>query len=451
METIVAPYKTILQELGEGLILRRATEEDAKALSEFNARVHSEDGPERPAEDVAAWTRDLLLKPHPSFNPGDFTLVEDTRTGKIVSSMNLISQTWTYAGIPFGVGRPELVGTQPEYRNRGLVRAQFDVVHQWSAERGELVQAITGIPYYYRQFGYEMGLELAGGRAGFAPQVPKLKKDEQEPYRLRPAEVSDLDFILQMHQQTCSRCLVCSPWGEDLWRYELTGKSQKNNTRLELRVIETPEGEPVGLLGHNHYRWGALMAAVIYEVKPGVSWAAVTPTVIRYLWATGGTTKPESGNDEFTAFGFWMGSQHPVYQVLGDQLPRVRKPYSWYVRVPDLSGFLRHIAPVLEERLAASPLNGHTGELRITFYRSGLRLRIEKGKLVEAEPWRPQPQGHSGDAGFPDLTFLRLLFGQNSLTEIKDMFADCWWDKAEFQVLLEILFPKAYSAVWGVT
>jgi hypothetical protein len=43
------------------------------------------------------------------------------------------------------------------------------------------------------------------------------------------------------------------------------------------------------------------------------------------------------------------------------------------------------------------------------------------------------------------------LFGQNSLTEIKDMFADCWWDKAEFQVLLEILFPKAYSAVWGVT
>jgi hypothetical protein len=36
--------------------------------------------------------------------------------------MNLISQIWAYEGIPFGVGRPELVGTLPEYRNRGLVR-----------------------------------------------------------------------------------------------------------------------------------------------------------------------------------------------------------------------------------------------------------------------------------------------------------------------------------------
>ncbi len=33
-------------------------------------------------------------------------------------------------GFPFGVGRPELVGTLPEYRNRGLVRAQFEEVHQ---------------------------------------------------------------------------------------------------------------------------------------------------------------------------------------------------------------------------------------------------------------------------------------------------------------------------------
>jgi hypothetical protein len=26
----------------------------------------------------------------------DFTIVEDTRTGKIVSALNLIHQTWTY-------------------------------------------------------------------------------------------------------------------------------------------------------------------------------------------------------------------------------------------------------------------------------------------------------------------------------------------------------------------
>jgi hypothetical protein len=123
----------ILRDLGNGLVMRRSTPADVEALAEFNARVHSDEGPDKPDERLAAWTRDLLAYPHPTFEVGDFTIVEDSASGKIVSSLNLISQTWTYAGIPFGVGRPELVGTLPEYRNRGLVRAQFDVVHQWSA------------------------------------------------------------------------------------------------------------------------------------------------------------------------------------------------------------------------------------------------------------------------------------------------------------------------------
>ncbi len=47
---------------------------------------------------------------------------------------------------------------------------QFEEVHKWSAERGHKVQVITGIPYYYRQFGYEMALDLTGRRIGFEVQ-----------------------------------------------------------------------------------------------------------------------------------------------------------------------------------------------------------------------------------------------------------------------------------------
>lgn len=166
---------TVIRDLGDGLILRRSTPEDAEALATFNAAFHSDDGPDKPDERLAAWTRDLLTRPHPTFHPDDFTIVEDARSGKIVSSMNLISQTWSYAGIEFGVGRPELVGTLPEYRQRGLIRLQFDEIHKWSAERGELVQAITGIPFYYRQFSYEMGLELGGGPVHFRPGAGALR------------------------------------------------------------------------------------------------------------------------------------------------------------------------------------------------------------------------------------------------------------------------------------
>ena len=110
------PTQSLIRDLGEGLILRRTTPADAEALATFNARLHSDDGPDKPDERVAAWTRDLITRPHPTFSPGDFTIVEESATGKIVSSLNLISQTWAYAGIEFGVGRPELVGTLPEYR-----------------------------------------------------------------------------------------------------------------------------------------------------------------------------------------------------------------------------------------------------------------------------------------------------------------------------------------------
>ena len=134
--------------------------------------------------------------------------MEDIASGKIVSSLNLISQTWSYAGIPFGVGRPELVGMLPEYRNRGLVRLQFEVVHGWSAQRGELVQAITGIPYYYRQFGYEMGLDLDIGRFGYKPHVPRLKDGETESYRIRPAVEADLGFISSLYKSACCRYRV---------------------------------------------------------------------------------------------------------------------------------------------------------------------------------------------------------------------------------------------------
>src|SRR5512147_569482 len=126
--------QTVLRDLGNGLVMRRATREDAGALAEFNGKIHGEN--EADTRRVAAWTHDLLARPHPTFSPEDFTIVTETATGRIVSSMNLIPQTWAYEGIEFGVGRPELVGTLPEYRNRGLVRLQFEEVHQWCMERG---------------------------------------------------------------------------------------------------------------------------------------------------------------------------------------------------------------------------------------------------------------------------------------------------------------------------
>ena len=442
----------ILRRLDDNLVLRRAVPADAERLAEFNARIHSDDGPEQPNRYIAAWTRDLLEKPHPTFEPGDFTIVEDSHSGEIISSLNLISQTWCYGKIPFGVGRPELVGTLPGYRGRGLVRAQFEIVHQWSAARGELLQAITGIPYYYRQFGYEMAVNLGGGRVGFKPQLPKLSEGQAEPFTIRPSVEADLPFIAALYEQSSQRYRLRCLRDAALWRYELGGKHPENVNRMEMCTIFDAGGEPVGFLTYINQLWGSSIVMGIYEIQPDVSWGEVTPSVARYLFAAGQACAEREGKlAEFDAFGFWLGEEHPAYSTMKDALSRVRKPYAWYLRLPDLVGFLRHIAPAIEDQLCMSTYAGHTGELKISFYRSGLLLGLEQGRLVKIEAWQPEPQGHSGSAAFPGRTFLQLLFGYRSFEELNYAFPDCWWDNDLAFGLLNALFPKQNSDIWPVS
>ncbi|MBN1453519.1 MAG: GNAT family N-acetyltransferase [Anaerolineales bacterium] len=440
--------KIILKDLGAGLILRRSTPEDADALADFNAHVHSDDGPDKPDERLAAWTRDLLMRPHPTFSPDDFTIVEETATGRIVSSLNLIPQTWTYEGIPFDVGRSELVGTLPEFRKRGLVRIQYEEIHRWCAERGLVVQAITGIPYFYRKFGYEMALDLSGERFGYEAHVPKLKDGETEPYRLRPAAVADLPFIAEVYEQTQKRYPIVCQRTPEIWRYELDGRSEKHVNRMEHRIIEDESGKPVGYLLHPCFLIMDGLFAFGYELKANVSWLAVTSGVVRYMWETG---KAYAERDEkpCTSFGFILGAQHPVYEALGTSLPSRNRAYAWYLRVPDLPGFIRHIAPVLEKRLSKSIAAGHTGKIRINQYSHILVLQFERGKLTGVEEETRKASDYA-DLGFPELTILQMIFGRSSFADLHAVFPDVYYDKEEAVILFDILFPKKHSNVLGV-
>jgi hypothetical protein len=446
---VISNEQNIIRELGDGLILRRSTPADAEKLGAFNAMIHSDDGPDNPDDRLAAWTRDLLERPHPTFGSGDFTIVEEQATGRVISSLNLIPQTWEYEGIPFKVGRPELVGTLPEFRHHGLVRIQFEEVHKWSAARGELVQAITGIPYYYRLFGYEMGLELGGGRMGFEPNLPRLREGVVDPYRVRVAVESDIPFLMETYALNQKRSLISAVWDEAMWRYAIDGRSERNINRDQVRIIEDSQSSgPVGYLVHPWFLWGEMMPVYTYALKVGISWLAVTPSVVRYLWQTG-EEYAQRDERKMMAFAFWHGTQHPVYEVFRDRLPNVREPYSWYIRVPDLPAFLRQITPALEKRIAESHIPGYSGDVRAGFYREGIRIVLEKGRIAGFEMYKPASQRES-HATFPNLTFLQLVFGYRTMDELHTAYADCGWDGDETRVLLSTLFPKKSSSFIGI-
>jgi hypothetical protein len=294
-----------------------------------------------------------------------------------------------------------------------------------------------------------MALDLAGRRFGYEPNVPKLKDGEAEPYHIRPATAADLAFIAEVYQHAIQRHVIACVRTPEIFRYELDGQSEHNADRYEMQMIETPSGELVGYFQHHPWLGATGLTVFWYELKPAVSWLAVTPSVVRYLWTKGQEYAKRDGKTR-ASFGFMLGAQHPVYETLGNNLPNQHKPYAWYLRVPDLPGFLNHIQPALERRLAESIAAGHSREIKISFYRDGLRMVIEKGRLTTIETWKPTAE-EEGAIAFPGLTFLQLLFGYRSYEELHQSFADCWCNSEEVRALVNILFPKKLSDVFPVS
>ena len=80
----------------------------------------------------------------------------------------------------------------------------------------------------------------------------------------------------------------------------------------------------------------------------------------------------------------------------------------------------------------------------INFYRSGIRLRFDEGRLssVTAEKF---PDRATAAANLPDLSFLQMLFGRKTFSEIHDLLVDAWSGADDDELLMDTLFPKMSS------
>jgi hypothetical protein len=353
----------------------------------------------------------------------------------------LISHRFAYDGLEFDAGQPELVGTHPDFRRRRLVSKQFEVIHRWSAARGHKLQLIDGIPWYYRQYGYEMALENAASRVAHRAHLP-----EQAPpgdLRVRAATGSDAPLLLAGFHSADRRHVLSCVRDEAFCRYELTQRDPGSAQRREVKIVENATGDALAVFAHLPVLWQGFLNVSLLELCASASWQSITPHVLYALGRQGEACASGDGAS-FRGVGFYLGTEHPLYSVAPARLPEVRRPYAYYLRVPDVADFLRYIGPALEQRLEESALAGYSGRIAISFYRTGVRLILEAGKLTGVEPWSPSTE-ERGHVAFPDLTFLQLLFGYRSLDDLLGAFPDCMvWSDTRGAVL-RALFPKRGS------
>lgn len=264
---------------------------------------------------------------------------------------------------------------------------------------------------------------------------------------MRDALVEDIPFIMRCYNRRRAQSLIWTDVPEYYWQYEIEGwkKDTPPEKRAPLQIITTRDGVAQGIAYIGYRRWGSAFEIFLLEWAPGANLQAMMPSLLR-AFAEKGRQVPVTRPDveAMTALRFFMESNHPIYEVLGDTLaPYIEIPYAWYVRVADLPRFIRHIAPALEQRLVNSAAENYTGELKLNFYRSGLRIVFDKGKLTLAEPYTEPIFGES-EAGFPPLVFLQLLFGHRSLSELRFAFPDVT-ATPQATTILNILFPKRVS------
>ncbi len=439
------------RELGGGLVLRWSTAADTEMIAQLVSVVFrdSDDAPLNIP--LANLMRVLMSGKHPVMGPGDFALVEDTRKAgnPLVACTCLWRHTWEYEGIPFGIGRPEIVASDPDYRHRRLVRAIFELIHARSEAEGHLAQAITGIPYFYRLFGYEYALDLGGSRSTYISFIPQADEATPEPYTLRDATLEDIPLLQQLYDRRRASSIVSGPIDETWWRYQLaTWRTSETGDSWHIQIITDSAGTPQGYLIILTMRWRKSLQVFDLAFVEGANLPAILPSLLRAL-AQQGAQMPlsQTATEPLSLIEFQLGESHPIYAVLGKELANMKDaPYAWYVRIAHLPTFLQHVAPALERRLSRSAAAGYSGELIFDFYRGGLRMVFERGKLITVEDWRRPIWNVRGDVRFPPLVFLQAVFGYRSLDALRAAFPDALVND-NVELLVKTLFPARHSWV----
>src|SRR5512135_3512784 len=122
---VAAPFE---EHLDHGLIFRTVRNEaDVERYVAFNANFNNA---------REGLNTNILIRHFPGASYADYQLIEDERTGEIVSTTCLIPWMWEYEGIPLRAAQLEQVLTHPDYRRHGLVKIQIRRFMQVVRERG---------------------------------------------------------------------------------------------------------------------------------------------------------------------------------------------------------------------------------------------------------------------------------------------------------------------------
>ncbi|GAA2255816.1 hypothetical protein GCM10010232_51570 [Streptomyces amakusaensis] len=412
MNTITAPSVPLA--LADGLVLREARPSD---LDRIGALL-TERGEAADAVDH----RLVVTDPEAGWSACAVVVDGD----RVVSTATLLDEEVRVGGVRLPAGQVELVATDRAYEGRGLVRSLMRWAHDRSAARGHVMQAMIGIPYFYRLFGYEYAIDIPRALSATAPPP-----GAGNPV-LRAARPADLPAVAALQNAAQSRFDVAMPHSEPCLRW-LTAHDASTTWVLEEagEIIATGRTTPPD---------GQLLLAEA---------AARDESAARALLRAVAELSPDSRVRVVHRAGTVTAA---AWQEFLEHEPRGQAE-QYYVRIPDVPVLLDRLRPLLWERLTgaeagaeASTGTDRTGrDIVISTFGAHHRIPVLAdglGEIVTGGPMQ-SPGTVGGLAVAPD-QLPALLFGPHGIEGLSRLRPDVYAGDEE---LFRALFPPLTADV----
>jgi predicted acetyltransferase len=402
---------------------------DVEEVVALNALVHGV----TESEAVRRW----LCDGHPHIRREGWLYVQERSSGRAVATLGLMPLIWRYATASLPVAELGFVATHPDYRRRGLQRVLSATFDRLATANGYTLAAIEGIPYFYRQFGYEYALPLSDSRFVFALEL--LPPRPADTYRFYPAAKSDVPQLMAFYQKHSHPLAITTVRPQVMWHHYL-------NLNLASAGSPVPAGELAGLRPYLVQNRGKVSGYVALTPSGWanrlniVELAADDRETIMSTLAFARNQASELGHE---AVGLQLPACHPACQVAGYLGIRPEREYGWQMKVLDVVRFLQTVSPALEERLNGSVLRGHSGSMVIDLYRQRVELSFDAGRVTI----RPANVEAEEDVRLPPGVATQLWLGWKPMDALVDWHRDVWV-RDEMRLLVDILFPPARAHIY---
>ncbi len=410
------------------------TDEEVEELLKFHSIVHPDDDTEELRRQI-----DHL----PGFSREMNYYIRDIDKDLIVSALNSIPSIWNYENIPLQNLELGWVGTLKEYRRRGLNRllqTHFDSV----LFNGKYdLSTIQGIPYYYRQFGYDFVIPMDRTVWTRTNQIPPFDTEKPPEYmklKVRLAEKKDIPTMMELFDEHNRDLLVYVPRSKELWEIQEKYKRQFENEFLTYVLIDGSKIIGYFRVVKNISKDSPPKKSSMNVIESSIQTYDGVLRVFQFL-------REEALRSDFPLLSSQGPSCNNLSKVMENYGGYVGDGWKYQIRIPSMVEFLKKISPVLEKRLEGTMFEGITYDLIMNTFQNCYVLKFTNGKIVDVTDLGPQEVDENRAFRSPPQDLVRLVLGAYSIKELNQNNID-FIVSSGVRLIAETLFPKLESSIY---